>query len=217
MPEPFATALFSDLAHPALAEALARVATVRQLSADTVLMHEGDAVSAVPIVRSGRLRVVRQDEDGRELLLYYIQPGESCVMSLLGAVSGQTSRVTAVVEEAAEVLLLPAAYVPRWLGEYPAWGRYVLQLYGQRFEELLGTVNALAFQRLDERLLHLLREKVRLGGTTELPVTHQQLAHELGTAREVVSRLLKQLENMGVVALHRNRVTLLQPRAAPAR
>ena len=209
MPESFTADLFSDLAHPELAEALRQAATVRQLPANAVLVCEGDAIQAVPIVRSGRLRVVRQDEDGRELLLYYIQPGESCVVSLLGAVSGQLSRVTAVVEEAAEVQLLPAAYVLRWLGEYPAWGRYVLQLYGQRFEELLRTVDALAFQRLDERLLHLLREKVRLGGTAELAITHQQLAYELGTAREVVSRLLKQLENLGTVALHRHRVTLL--------
>lgn len=101
MSQHFAAALFSDLAHPELAEALARAATVSQLPVDTVLVCEGDAVSSVPIVRSGRLRVVRQGEDGRELLLYYIQPGESCVMSLLGAMSGQTSRVTAVVEESA--------------------------------------------------------------------------------------------------------------------
>jgi len=152
---------------------------------------------------------MRTDENGREILLYYIQPGESCIMSFLGGIHDETSKVSAVVEEDAEILFIPVAKAGEWVKEFPEWTDFIFRLYHKRFEELLSVVNAVAFQKLDNRILHLLQQKTKLFNSMEIKITHQQLADELGSTREVVSRLMKQMENEGLVKLSRNKITLM--------
>ena len=132
-------------------------------------------------------------------------------MSLLGAVSNGRSKVKAVVEDQAEVLILPVHKVIEMIKENPRWLEFIFQLYNKRFEELLSVVNAIAFQKVDNRLWDLLKTKVEMSSSTELNITHQQIADELGTAREVVSRLLKQLEKDRKVVLSRNKIKILKP------
>ena len=177
--------------------------------AGDVILNENAQVNSIPIVTTGTLKVIRTEEDGREILLYYIKTGESCIMSFLGGMHNETSKVKAEVEEDAEILFLPMDKVSLFIKDYPQWLDYIFRLYHKRFEELLEIINAIAFKKVDERLLNLLHKKVELTGSHVLSITHEQLANELGTARVVVSRLLKQLEESGVVQLGRNKISLV--------
>lgn len=192
-----------------LLEKLKKEGTIKMFSPDTVIIDENDYIKFVPIVLTGSIKVFKLDEDGREMLLYYIKPGESCVMSFLGATCNGTSKIKAVVEEEAEVLVLPVHKATELIRENPQWIQFIFELYNRRFEELLSVVNAIAFKKVDVRLWDLLKIKVKMLKTNELNMTHQQIADELGTAREVVSRLLKQLERDKKISLGRNKIKIL--------
>lgn len=194
---------------PELREKLYEYSMVKNYREGDIILNENSNIRAIPIVTSGSIRVIRTDDDGREILLYYIKAGESCIMSFLGGLHHETSKVKAEVEEDSEILFLPVEKVSLLMKEYPEWLDYIFRLYHKRFEELLEVINAVAFKKVDERLLLLLRKKSELTGSKTIPVTHEQLANELGTARVVVSRLLKQLEENKTVELGRNKITLL--------
>ena len=180
----------------------------RSFAADSVLLQENSHVRSIPIVLSGSIKVMRQDEDGREILLYYIKPGESCIMSFLAGIHEDTSKIRAVVEEDAEILFVPVSKASEWIREFPEWTDFIFKLYHSRFEELLSVVNAIAFQQLDQRVIQLLKKKKDIYRSAEIQITHQQLAEELGTTREVVSRMLKQMEKQGLIGLGRNKITI---------
>lgn len=193
---------------PELLEKLDRYSIHKEYKAGSVILNENAHVRSIPIVTKGTLKVIRTEEDGREILLYYIKTGESCIMSFLGGLHNETSKVRAEVEEDAEIRFLPIEKVSVFIKEYPQWLDYIFRLYHKRFEELLEMVNAIAFKKVDERLLTLLHKKQELTGQRTLNITHEQLANELGTARVVVSRLLKQLEEDGMVQLGRNKIII---------
>jgi CRP/FNR family transcriptional regulator len=173
-----------------------------------IILNENTYIKAIPIVTKGSIKVHRTDDDGREILLYYIRTGESCIMSFLGGIHQDTSKVKAIAEEETEILFIPIDKVSSMIKEFPEWLDYIFKLYHKRFEELLDVVNAVTFKKADERLLKLLKEKAELTNGKTLTVTHEQLANELGTVRVVVSRILKQLENEGEIELGRNKITL---------
>ncbi len=195
--------------NPQLEQEFKDIGVKKFLPADTVLLQENSYIRSIPLVLSGSIRVMRQDEDGKEILLYYIKPGESCIMSFLAGIHDDTSKVRAVVEEKAEVIFIPVNKASEWIKTYPEWADFIFKLYHQRFEELLEVINAVAFQKLDDRIVELLRKKSEVYLSQELTITHQQLAEELGTTREVVSRLLKQMEKRQMVVLSRNKINLL--------
>jgi CRP/FNR family transcriptional regulator len=174
-----------------------------------VILNENAYIKSVPIVISGSMRVMRTDEDGRELLLYYIKSGESCIMSFLGGLHDDTSKVKAIAEEAAEVLFVPVDKVREMIKEFPEWTEYIFRLYHKKFEELLAVINDVAFKKLDERLLDFLKKKCELSGEKTIHITHEQIAIELGSARVVISRLLKHMEDLNLIELGRNKITLL--------
>ncbi|AZB31969.1 Crp/Fnr family transcriptional regulator [Chryseobacterium balustinum] len=174
-----------------------------------IILDENSSIRSIPIVMKGMIKVIRTEEDGREILLYYIQAGESCIMSFLGGMHNEKSIVKAEVEEDAEILFLPVDKVSLFIKEYPEWLDYIFRLYHKRFEELLDIINAIAFKKVDERLLNLLIKKTEISQSKTIIITHEQLANELGTARVVVSRLLKQLEDTGKLKLGRNKIILL--------
>lgn len=194
---------------PELVEKLNAHSIHKKYEAGSVILNENSHIRSIPIVVKGSIRVIRMEEDGREILLYYIKAGESCIMSFLGGMHNETSKVRAEVEEDAEILFLPINKVALFIKEYPQWLDYIFRLYHKRFEELLDIVNAIAFKKVDERLLALLKKKEQLMNSKIISITHEQLANELGTARVVVSRLLKQLEDSGEVELGRNKIRLL--------
>lgn len=195
---------------PELIEKLIKYSIQKEYKTGSVIVNENANIRSIPIVTKGTLRVIRTEEDGREILLYYITAGESCIMSFLGGLHNETSKVKAEVEEDAEILFLPMDKVSLFIKEYPQWLDYIFRLYHKRFEELLEMVNAISFKRMDERLMNLLRKKSSLIQSKNIPITHEQLANELGTARVVVSRLLKQLEDNGALELGRGKILLLE-------
>lgn len=194
---------------PELLEKLYKYSVSKEYQAGDLIVDENSIIRSIPIVTKGAMKVVRTEEDGREILLYYIKAGESCIMSFLGGMHNETSKVKAEIEEDAEILFLPVTKVSEFIKEHPEWLDYIFKLYHKRFEELLSIINEIAFKKVDERLLNLLEKKAELTQSNTLNVTHEQLANELGTARVVVSRLLKQLEENGEVQLGRNKITLL--------
>lgn len=181
---------------------------LKKFPAGSVILQEDSYIKAIPLVLNGSLKVMRTDSEGREILLYYITPGESCIMSFLGGIHNETSKIKAIVEEDAEILFIPVEKASEWVKKFPEWSDFIFKLYHKRFEELLTAVNAIAFQKLDMRVLQLLKQKAELYQSKEIKITHQQLADELGTAREAVSRVMKQMENEGLVKQSRNKITL---------
>lgn len=190
-------------------EKLREIGHSKKFVQDEVILQECSYIKAIPIVTNGSIKVLRSDEEGREILLYYITPGESCIMSFLGGMHGDKSQVSAIAEEDTEVLFVPLDKISELIKEYPEWLDYIFKLYHKRFEELLNVVNEVAFKKMDERLLHFIQNKCKVMETNVLVITHEQLANELGTARVVVSRLLKEMETTGLVELHRNKIILL--------
>jgi len=193
---------------PLIKEKILQYGNVKTFSEGETIQNENAYIRAIPIVMNGSIRVMRTDEEGREILLYYIKPGESCIMSFLGGIHEDTSKVRAVAEEETEILFIPVEKVNELIKEFPEFLDYIFNLYHKRFEELLEVVNAVAFKKMDERLLNFIKKKSDLTKSHTLYVTHEQLANELGTARVVVSRLLKQMEEEGLVKLGRNKITI---------
>lgn len=193
---------------PLIREKLAEFGFAKTFAEGETILNENAYIKAIPIVTAGSIRVMRTEEDGREILLYYIKAGESCIMSFLGGMHDDTSKVKAIAEEETEILFIPIDKVSLLIKEFPEWLDYIFRLYHKRFEELLEVINAIAFKKLDERLLNFIKKKCEMTKSQTLYVTHEQLANELGTARVVVSRLLKQMEDEGFVKLGRNKISL---------
>lgn len=181
-----------------LREAIIDEASMQTFPAGTPLLRAGAYVKVIPLVQQGLIKVSSPFED-RDLLLYYIQPEESCIMSLASVLQDTPSQIDAVAEEETTALLLPAAPMREWLRQYPSLNRLFYDQYNKRYNELLQTIHQLLFNRMDQRLLDHLREKARLRGQNRLQLSHRQIAEELGTAREVVSRVMKKLEQDGAV------------------
>lgn len=163
----------------------------------------------IPLVTKGAIKVSRIDQAGEELFLYYLYPGQTCALTLNCCMNDKPSDVQAVVEAGTEYLALPRAQLRDWMVAYDEWRNFTLQAYDERYENLIATIDAIAFQRLDERLMQFLQDKRIAMGTDTLSITHKKLAEEMHSSREVVSRLLKQLEKLGKVELGRNQITLL--------
>lgn len=194
---------------PAVREKLLAYGSSKTFSEGDIILNENSYIKAIPIVTRGSVRVMRTDDNGREILLYYIKAGESCIMSFLGGLHHDTSKVKVIAEEDTEILFVPIDKVSALIKEFPEWLDYIFRLYHKRFEELLEVVNAVAFKKMDERLLNFIKKKSELTKSKTLNVTHEQLANELGTARVVVSRLLKQMEDDGLIKLGRNKISLV--------
>ena len=196
-------------ASPQMIASVMAIGIPKSFAEGDIILNENAHIRSIPIVTRGSIRVMRSEGDEKEILLYYIKSGESCIMSFLGGIHNDTSKVKAVAEEETDILFIPVNKVKELIKEYPEWLDYIFRLYHQRFEELLEVVNAVAFKKMDERLLLFLEKKASISNSRILSVTHEQLAAELGTARVVVSRLLKQMEVEGLVKLGRNKITLL--------
>lgn len=194
---------------PELVKKLYQNGITKKYKEGDIILDENSSIRSIPIVMKGMIKVIRTEEDGREILLYYIQSGESCIMSFLGGMHNEKSIVKAEVEEDTEILFLPIDKVSLFIKEHPEWLDYIFRLYHKRFEELLDIINAIAFKKVDERLLNLLYKKSEILNSKTIIITHEQLANELGTARVVVSRLLKQLEDSQKLKLGRNKIILL--------
>lgn len=200
--------VFPDIYERSTVEVVLETAKLKKLRADDWMVDIGDPIVYMPLLLKGQLRILREDDEGNELLLYYIRPGETCAMSLTCCSGNAVSNVRAVAEEDTELLLLPIQIIDEWTTKYPSFKSFILKTYQRRFEELLNTIDSIAFHNLDDRLSQLLKQKSEKEGS-ELKTTHQELANQLNSSREVISRLLKQMERKGKIQMGRNKITLL--------
>lgn len=200
---------FPDIYEPEARQAIAKHGQIMQVPAGEKLMDIGQYIRFMPLVIEGSLKILREDPDGNELLLYYIQPGETCAMSLTCCLGDARSNVRAVAEEDTRLIAIPVRFLDEWTNSFRSFKSFVMLTYQRRFEELLATIDGIAFQRLDERLLSAIREKAKARQNSAVQTTHQELANELNSSREVISRVLKQMEKKGLVKLGRNRIELV--------
>jgi len=197
--------IFAD---PNLSKEIEKYARLKKLRHDEVLINPGDNIVFVPIVTKGALRIVRQDEDGREVFLYHLYPGQTCAMAINCCQANRRSMIKAVAEEDTEVLQVPAKLVEE-LFKYPEWKTFINGTYGSRFAELIEVIDLVAFNNMDKQVLHYLQERARATNSSFLQITHQQIADELHTHREAISRLLRSMEQKNLVKLGRNTIELL--------
>ncbi len=200
--------VFPDIYERETVEAILEIGKLKKIKADDWMLDIGDPILYMPLLLKGQLRVLREDAEGHELLIYYIRSGETCAMSLICCSGNAVSNVRAVAEEDSELLLLPIQIIDEWTTKYPSFKSFILKTYQKRFEELLNTIDSIAFHNLDDRLSQLLKQKSENEGS-ELKTTHQELANQLNSSREVISRLLKQMERKGKIQMGRNKITLL--------
>ncbi len=194
--------------HPQLRAKIIANSNVADIPKNTEIIHEGQYVNEIPIVIKGLVQVFARHED-KELLLYYIKPGESCIMSLDACLSKTPSKVNASTEENSAILFLPVERVFSWMKEYPEMNLLFFQQYNIRYNELIQTINELLFEKMDKRLLKYLKTEVTVRNINPIKISHQKIANHLGTAREVISRLLKKLENEGKVSQGSNGIKVL--------
>jgi CRP/FNR family transcriptional regulator len=168
----------------------------------------GDTIAFVPIVLKGVLRIIRQGADGKEIFLYHLYPGQTCAMAINCCRADKISPIKAIAEDETEVLQVPVNLIDDWF-KYPEWKAYINNTYSQRFGELIEVIDLIAFNNMDKQVLHYLRERGKAGKTKIIAITHQQIADELHTHREAVSRLLRTLEQKSIVRLGRNTIELL--------
>lgn len=191
-----------------LIDEIIRVAQLREVLADEVILNVGDKMKMIPIVLEGSIKVSRENDNGDELLLYYIEGGDTCAMTLQCCVRHSASEIKATSMEPSLLLMIPVDMMEVWMHKYKSWREYILQSYHTRLTELMETVDAMAFMRLDERLMKYLIDQAKLLGSLEINLTHQQIAEDLHSSRVVISRLLKQLEIKGKIKLQRNKIVL---------
>lgn len=182
---------------------------IKHLPVGEAILNIDNYIRFIPIVLHGHVKVVSEDEEGNELLLYYIKPGESCIMSILGALNRTQSKIKAITVEETELLIIKPEKAASLVREHPGWAEFIFQLYQTRFEELLTVVSNSNFKKADDRILELLEHKSDLFKTKTLHITHQEIANEIGIWREAVSRTLKKMEHEGILTLGRGKITLL--------
>ncbi|MEZ0486743.1 Crp/Fnr family transcriptional regulator [Fibrella aquatica] len=193
----------------ALLQELAEVGQHKVAPVGAYLIRPGEFIRSVPIILRGSVKIMRPDQEGREALLYYLGGMDACAMSLTCCMGSKQSEIIAVVEEETELIAVPVAKVDSWMCQYSTWKQFVFQTYQKRFDNLLTTIDEVIFHKLDERLLTYLNKKTQSCQCTVLSITHEEIAQDLATSREVISRLLKQLEKAGRLTLMRNKITML--------
>ncbi len=188
---------------------LAEKSEIRNFKAGEQLMRTGQYFRSTMLIIEGLVKVYREDEQGSEFFMYYLQPGQACALSMVCATKSETSQIMAKAVKDTTVIAIPLQYMDEWMTQYKTWYHFVLETYRSRFEELLVTIDNIAFQAMDERLLFYLKRHRETLKTDIITISHQEIANELNSSREVISRLLKKMEQMGKVKLQRNAIELI--------
>ncbi|MCS6916642.1 MAG: Crp/Fnr family transcriptional regulator [Chitinophagales bacterium] len=205
------TARFKGIFEEPLLRDLLECGEIREFREGEVIMDYGKYIRAMPIILSGTVKVYRLDKSGKEILLYYLSATDSCSMAYSCCMHARKSEVKAIAEEDGQLITIPHAKLDEWICTYPSWRSYIFDGFMQRFNELLQSIDLIAFGHLDQRVKNYLLDKSRHAHSSVIKVSHQQIASDLGTTRVVISRILKQFENMHQLILYRNEIKLLRP------
>ena len=185
-------------------------ASIQSFETDTVIIRTGQYIKNTVLVISGKIKVYREDENGGEFFMYHLQSGQACAISMICAIKNEKSQIMAKVVEDVELIMVPLPLMDKWMMEHRSWYEFVIGSYRARFEEVLEVIDNVAFRAMDERLEFYLKRHAAVCGCNELKLSHQEIATELNTSREVISRLLKKMEQRGLVTLYRNNIELLK-------
>ena len=199
----------NNIFEPELLKEMQQFGVIQQFKEGDLIMDYGKYIRMMPVILNGTIKVYRLDEEGNEILLYYLSSSESCSMAYSCCIEAKKSEVKAIAEEDVELIAIPHIKLDEWLCKYPSWKNYIMRSFNERFIELLKSIESIAFHKLDERLIEYLKEKQRISGSSVIKASHNLIADELATSRVVISRLLKQLENSKKIILYRNEIKLL--------
>lgn len=183
---------------------------IQSFKAGAIIMRTGQYIKNTVLVTQGTIKVYREDEDGGEFFMYYLQPGQACAISMVCATKSEKSQIMAKAVEDVELITVPLSLMDKWMMQHRSWYEFVISTYRSRFEEVLEVIDSIAFRAMDERLEFYLKRHAIACGCKELKLSHQEIASELNTSREVISRLLKKMEQRGLVNLHRNQIEILK-------
>lgn len=201
---------FKNIFEPNLLQELLEVSTYKEFQEGDVLMDIGQYIQYIPILISGVIKIIREDQKEGEIVLYYIEQGDTCAMTLTCCLGQKQSQIRSIAEKQGQMLLVPISKMDEWLVKYKTWRNFVLNSYNNRMHELLGAIDSLAFMNMEERLIKLLNEKSKIYNSNRVDNTHQELAEELNTSRVVISRILKTLENKNLIRLNRKYIEIIQ-------
>lgn len=202
-------ASYGNLFEEDLITEIAQVGTYKEVPAGHKLMEIGEYIKGMPLLISGVIKVMREDPDGDELLLYYLEQGDTCSMTMSCCIGQAKSEIRAIAETDAKLIMVPVRKMEEWTAKYRSWRNFVFESYNNRLNEMLQTIDTIAFLKMDERLVNYLREKARVNQDSIIRNTHQEIAYDLHSSRVVISRLLKKLEQMGKLEIHRNYLKIL--------
>jgi CRP/FNR family transcriptional regulator len=188
---------------------IAAIAVYKEFEANTIIIDVDSYMVSIPLIISGAIKILREDKEGDELVLYYIEKGDTCAMTLSCCMGDTKSKIKAVAETDISLLMIPKEKMSEWLSKYKSWQEYILQSYHSRLNEFIEAVDSIAFLNMDERLYKYLKDKAMVIGDDVLNVTHLQIANDLHTSRVVISRLLKALEKKEKIELNRNQIKIL--------
>ena len=200
---------FSYLFDEEILKNITQVADIKTFKKNDIIIDIGQELKYVPLLIRGNIKVLREDNEGSELLLYVLESGDTCAMSLTCCMAKSVSKIRAIADEDTTVIMIPIDAMRNWFDTNDSWRSFILQSYQIRFDEMLETIDTLAFMKMDERLFKYLTDKVKLSASTDLEITHQEIAEDLHTSRVVVSRLLKQLEKQERITLGRNKIHVI--------
>ncbi len=193
----------------ALTEEIDNIGTVQDFEKNTVLLKENSYVKVIPLVISGLIKIYKEEENGNEVLLYYIKPGETCIVSVMAGEKGEKANVKGVVEEDCSVILIPSDQLYKLRKNHPNWNLFIYKQFNDKFDEVVEMVKVLTFSNKEKRLEDFLRRKASLNESKVVRKSHQEIANELGSSREVISRLLKKLENEGKIEISLRKIKIL--------
>jgi len=200
---------FDFLLEKGIREEFDEVGSSLEFNAGDIIVEPNKYIKVIPLVLKGTIKVIRETNGGNELILYYIRSGESCAVSLSTSLMNKLSNIKAVAEENVELIAIPSSVSSKWYEIYSSWRMFVLKTMDNRYDEIINALDSVAFKKIDERLVDYLKSKSEALQSNVLNITHQEIANEPSTSREVISRLLKQLEQKGVLKLFRNKVEIL--------
>jgi CRP/FNR family transcriptional regulator len=192
-----------------LLKEIAEVGSLYEVPEGDQLIEIGSLIKSMPLVLDGAIKIMREDDKGDELVLYYIEPGDTCAMTLQCCVGNAKSEINAVAETKVKLIMIPISKMTEWMQKYESWRNYIIQSYHTRMMEMLEAIDTIAFMKMDERLLKYLRDKAMVTHDDMLHATHREIAQDLYTSRVVVSRLLKKLEKEGSIKLYRNKIKII--------
>ncbi len=199
---------FSKVFEKELLDEISEIGVYKNFIKGDTLINFGDEMIHIPLILNGAIKITKEDENDDEILLYYLEKGDTCAISFVNCINQNKSVFRGVVEKNSECILIPVHKIENWLINYKSWRHFIIDSYHFRLIEMVETIKSLTFMKLDDRIQNYLKQQVKIVKKDTIVITHQQIADDLNSSRVVISRILKKLENMGEIVLGRNKITV---------